>query len=1115
MSNKALVQLRAYLQQTVSFPAAVTPAANSQNQRGIKKPEPPTDQRQQAALRIQKAWRQAQFQRNFSSKAFETYLSMLEDIQDINLSKEMFGTTIASHVNKNTTTFLPQNPNTHADSVYYRTDSFSSLKDIQTVLKQFDPNFDTELYNYVPITFSTTLKIKDILKAYAPNYDPDKNEKVRLLRNPNDPTSPFGFIRIDKNDQKYDWLYRIFRVFRIEGNFTYKMAEFGFKASPWKVASALFQSNPVHTATQVPRLHGMDSWLPDNITELKKRYCPLLARIAADEQCPTHLLASCLHGMLSHLPEMNVINKTTLQRMAILLNSATQLHSNDYDRFALIFYCFAHEIGLLIAKGQLKLNFEDFLKDTYDHEIAAFGIDNPTDTSNYQFVGIPANSGTSAMWMALTLAQEGLTPDEIAMHKKGDMYYEFTTIDNLTKQKIKNPKRDIYLITSGPTVLLSTWSGICPGTDLNKMIASCIPEKGAPLRPITIIIDSTSGMHRNLKIEDKWKPFIMDGTISLIVHESHQKFGLGHSDQAQYGKVFGICSKAEYPPSFLEECAGKAKEDFKNNIDMQIGAYISTYAGTSLEKIKEAHFRNGKCLRDFFKELGLGNDMFIPDKDKLDTEDKDRGLFVYGHMNSVIGKKVRDHLEYRGSFGHYNTTWSDCGPYFRIAPSASDTTDILIEGTELYCVANLSSIEQITELKAFVSNFISSPTVPSPSDQVMLAGLMQALAHRQYKPKTPTDQFLWQYALKLMREKCPLLNGRKCFHELLDYRQQGFLATRKSPSFLDDVLYKFSKTTYPIAQSDTLYQSIRSVTLAQTHLSKNESYLLVLEAKTRLYASRVAITPTLRAAMLANEAISKAIVQVDKHNLLSKQTLEMLLSDNSACFSKAVLTLVDMNLLTQVSEQNPTKTYLDVIVETKNPLLYQTVGLLKHYRLGQAELDLLLKSTPTEKKRINDILSSLTASPVTPALFAKLVTQLPFAQALHLEFKTKCNNLAFLLLPPAEANHYLNTLPPGRLLDLYKFLSENKDTLNTCAQKSTDCPDIDVYLATCETAVVQAFRSAYKNECFLSCLGNIGRSDFGKKVFSGQDLSISAIEDYVKINSQNASAKALNRLKHT
>ncbi len=65
-------------------------------------------------------------------------------------------------------------------------------------------------------------------------------------------------------------------------------------------------------------------------------------------------------------------------------------------------------------------------------------------------------------------------------------------------------------------------------------------------KPITIIIDATTTLYKNLKLNDRSLALIKSGKLSILIHESHQKFGLIHTDQVQYGRIFGICSKDSY-----------------------------------------------------------------------------------------------------------------------------------------------------------------------------------------------------------------------------------------------------------------------------------------------------------------------------------------------------------------------------------------------------------------------------------------------------------------------------------------------------------------------------------------------------------------------------------------
>ncbi|OGT37462.1 MAG: hypothetical protein A3F11_02245 [Gammaproteobacteria bacterium RIFCSPHIGHO2_12_FULL_37_14] len=719
--------------------------------------------------KIQETWRKYKFQKSFFKNSYEIYIKMHDDDPETkHLSQMMFGKTLAPHKQIRVPTFIPKNPFIHPEALYYRTDpTYTIAEELKSIIPSYEINPDLKSYTYIPITISNLSIVEDIIHQYAPKHE----QNITILKKEN---SKLGFIKIKKNDERFFFIKKVLAIVGLlESNFSKTVAGLGVKASLWQIAINTIDENHTPPIEINSEFKHAKKYLPNNLATLKNRNrLSKLISISKSEKIPTHHLAACLFNLVNDIPNDVKINKNVINRISLFIDSALN-NRYDYDRFAFIMYCIIHEISMLLSKNVLDVTFKEFKQEAIDNAISAFDLPSPKQNSQYQYIALPANSGTNALILTCSLAQKAYQNGRTAVIQEGDLYFEFKNLE-LTKINLKDSTNDIYLISGGPTV----WTGIHPGLDINKFIRSLIERSGSDgLKPTTIIIDATSAMYRHFKIDEDLKKYIVNGKLSILVHESHQKFGALHSEQLHYGRIFGIVDVTNYSKSLIAEFEKKATSELSENLDMKIGSYINIHSGKVLESIKEHHFRNGKYLRDFFENMGLQQSKIIPHPHNI--TDDERGLFVYGSQASSFARVIGKHLEHRGAFGHFNTTWTDCGPYYRISPSASDKIDILIEGSELYFAFNLNMKKLATTLKARITEMDSRQNNPTVEEQIMLAGLLQALKIKGYKPKSNDEYAIWEQSLKYMRKKCDKLEGRKCFHEILDYNISRQLVTAK------------------------------------------------------------------------------------------------------------------------------------------------------------------------------------------------------------------------------------------------------------------------------------------------------------------------------------------------
>jgi hypothetical protein len=607
--------------------------------------------------------------------------------------------------------------------------------------------------------------------------------------------------------------------------------------------------------------------LPKTVVELKKsNILADLIKFTAGKT--TDILAECLFNLIQGIPDGANVSVSTIERMAALIDVAGSLQHSNYDRFAFITHCIIHEISILADKGIIQTSFAAFKQETIQNAISKFGLQPLADNSNYQYVALPCNSGTNAMALALQLAKAADPDGKVAEIEKGDIYFEYAQ-HGAKEITTKNSTSNIYLITAGVTVYQEVYRGV----DVNKLITSIV-AKGLT-KPTTIIIDSTSGLYKDLKIDAPLMQFIESGQITILVHESHQKFGMLHSDQAQYGRVFGVCSKKHYSSELIKKYEVNAEKDLKINLDMQIGSYISVHSGELSEQVKERQFRNGKLLSDFLERNKVTQNKKTPNH--RDIDDKDGSLFVYGNQKTSLGRAIIKHLEHRGSFGHFNTTWTDVGPYFRISPSASDETDILIEGTELVLASRFKTKSIFHMLKeSVIHDLMNGHGDFSQDQQIFLCATLHALKNMGYKPSSSEDRLIWKYAVKFMEQKATSLVGRKCFDEVIEYRNKLEMIERK-PSVLNIALQNVSSPFFSDEKSKKIYALLQRGESFKVKFRYSANERHAIEGTLSLISAQLdenASTNDMVKELMKEPKLAVALVDLQLAGLLNRETYQ-------------------------------------------------------------------------------------------------------------------------------------------------------------------------------------------------------------------------------------------------
>lgn len=709
----------------------------------------------------------------------------ITDVQVVNkLAELMIGRTIA-HL-KDGTDITTGTPYAHALASYHRCDILDS-KLLTQLLKEYNPsipdqsNFITKLFNklsgpnsdntskYIPISLLQNLTVDDVINNYLREYK-DLIE-VRML-----PGSPIAFLKIkafskDKEAQK-----------KIVSRFT----ETGLIASPWeisimyaKLGLAVEKASSDMKSDELARLlkHA-----PKSIKDLKES--PLMgdiARIALSKNAPTKHLATCLFKMLRRLPEIG-IDKKILEKIYIFLNIILKFYKNNYERFAWFLYAINHEISLILfaaaKQNKLGFNFADFKDETIKNAISAFGLKQDPN-SKYRFCALPAMAGANAHAMALKIAKSIAGKDHI-IEVVDKQYFEF---NHLVTSNSTNKDADIYMISAGPVL---HEDGIRPGVDINKLIRSRILRgDGTIKKPVVIVIDATTAPYKNLKIDPDLQKHIESGDISIIVHESHQKFGLAHTDQAQYGRVFCVLGNKLFKKESIDQLEVRGQQDLLVHMDMMIGAYINISCGNTLEKIKQSHFDNGTLLRNLLRNLGylIKDPIVSPVAFAQPSE-----LYFTSTSNfTPLAKQAVNVFDYRTSFGHFSTTYAYVDSTQRISPNASDKIDILVSIAQLHFAVKLNTQQVMEMLIDKVKN--QGDKKLAIDDEIILFGL--ALNLKSAPAFNENNYSKIMDCLKFILDKSSdSLVHRKCYKQIVSLYEKQLLNYKNKAGSKGTVLFK-------------------------------------------------------------------------------------------------------------------------------------------------------------------------------------------------------------------------------------------------------------------------------------------------------------------------------------
>ncbi|MBA2653045.1 MAG: hypothetical protein H0U73_12400 [Tatlockia sp.] len=522
--------------------------------------------------------------------------------------------------------------------------------------------------------------------------------------------------------------------------------------------------------------------LPDTLSDLiEHAIMAELAGIAISRDSPVKYLAAYLHRLISAIPPEYNIDEQGIQRISLFLSFAVKLHRQYYERFAFLSHVISHEISLIlnqvVKKGGEITNYKKFKKTVERNFISTLGLQTETNSEhNYQSIASPANSGCHAFVMACELAKK-MNPqagDKPFTGFYAPIYHEFfqfmkTGIRFNNKQK---KLADIYHISAGPLAMNPDQKIVTvPGTDINLFVNYLLSiGLSSHSKGVVIIVDTTTALKKNLVLDEMTKKMIEEGKISIICHQSYQKFELAHTDQVQGGIVFGVCSKKTFSPDDLHQFEENAEKDLMNSFDMQLASFIKENTGHYPELIKLNHFKNGEMIKNAFMKPSYNVALKQFNYDFM-IKNPDESYFynIDKYEDPALYDAVYKNIELRQGFGHFNSTISaiDIDKSIRLSAGASDKIDTLIEITQLKLFSLFGREHLLMLLNLIVKH--GNENLDSREDEILLAGLLMALKNgASHSPEfSEKDKTTLMDGINiLIKSYSRLLSGRKSLQTL-------------------------------------------------------------------------------------------------------------------------------------------------------------------------------------------------------------------------------------------------------------------------------------------------------------------------------------------------------------
>lgn len=681
-----------------------------------KSPNYPHLSQDQAARIIQAAWREKKVKDAMNQAPFHSYRSMIKaNDKQSQLSAMMFGHHVAEQLHDAKEQIA--NPLVSTVEYYHRSTTLDNPI-VDALFKEFEiVNLDKKKYSYIPISLLNNNPIEDVLTLFSTPAD------LQLIKK-----HPFtiAILVIPTSDEV------------LHTKLKDKIKNMGLVASSWEIAENI-RSTVLNIPTKNHKKIELDPKLPATKVELltSELMVKLKALSGREKHYPTGLLIQALKKLISDLPPN--IGSSAIQRIATMINFSNTFYLYHYPRYALCIYYVLHEISLALIENKdpvfLEQEYQRYKKESLTTLEKTIGLDE-ANLSESRFLATPSTSGASACSAAMRIASKMITQDNSKPKVKifKPCYYELPNTFNLTSTEDAN-EADVLMISAGPIV---NPEGLTPGIDINLFVKHHVIDS-TRTKPVTLIVDATTALYKNLRLNNEVQQLIAKGKLSIIVHESHQKFGLIHSDQAQYGRVFGWCSKKHFSKKTFDKVEANSKADFFNHSDIRIGAFVNTRCGDTLEKIKIKHFTNGALLRNLLLGTSIISAHIERHEDMqtnldelyfLTNQETSKDSFVSNMEFAAYGV-----VEYRNSFGHFSLTTADAAGLRRLSADASDTLDNLVLASHM----RLSRIYDHSALKMFDALLKSQKTIAKLNleEQIVLTGLLHCIS--SFFPLIPDD----------------------------------------------------------------------------------------------------------------------------------------------------------------------------------------------------------------------------------------------------------------------------------------------------------------------------------------------------------------------------------------
>lgn len=810
----------------------------------------------QAIKKIQHLWRASKIKEAFSHDAYSAYLSMVahDDKQRL-LSSIMFGRHQAELGGCDPDRLL--NPYIHEKADYHRTDDLSG-----DLLAQIRNEFDItdEMVNgklMLPVVELKLLPFERLMASYPSQIYSIVRKAGRSI----------VIVLVPKDDSKK----------------MHPLITAGLIASPWEIAQNI---TILPTVISDKNIKLCLNELPATKNALMKS--DLFYKLKQTEQNkirPTNLLAASLIQLITHTDKLTT---DAIKRIALMIDMANTFYERKYSNYAFCVYAVIHELSLSIAMQtnvlELDAAFENFLSESKESLTRSLGL-NESELSNLTFIAAPALSGTNAFMIAKRIAltmrtKTGMSPS-IKAYKP--CYFEFDISE--FQIQTQSSLSDIFLLSTGPIV---TEEGVVPGLNLNYLVREKIIKRKR-INPTILMIDTTATLYKNLHLDTDVKQLVLNGKLSIIVFESHQKFGAVHSDQAQYGRVFCLCSTFIHHEEMLQEIQNAAQLDFKMHLDMRVGAYISHSCKDILEKIKHNHFKNGAVFSRIFKQMNLPLKNIVTHKYMLNDLNE-----LYFTVPDYSWRQFEGVIPFRSSFGHYTSTISLVNETIRICPNASDESDALIQSTSIY----FALIYSDKELEKIIMNNSRHIQSLSYAEQILVLSLMSNIINPvlNNQPSTFFEQLTFYCSINNNLRSCISLKGRESHVRLSQYfyiLKQNILTTlavlKIPPYFLNVIQMAYDK--------DALFHSVGINFFCQTkiiEMMKNNQLIMEelistlsilhkmgIELNGRLIDC-ISINPSIiKIISILSDSISNILMIIGKNNKNSHQN-----NIDAACFMK-------------------------------------------------------------------------------------------------------------------------------------------------------------------------------------------------------------------------------------